>query len=91
MEQLLYHFIILHLGLVARKPDLVTREKQRHPRSHISIFVIRLLECLITKLASVLTSIFQLISVAGEVSLSPSCVKTGKANILRHLHGEYIN
>ena len=48
MEQLLYHFIIVHLDLVARKPDLVTREKQRYPHSHISIFVIRLLECLIS-------------------------------------------
>ena len=53
-----------------------------HPRSLVSVFVIRFLKSIISKLATSEISVFLLVSVAEETALSPALSETLKSGFL---------
>ena len=65
------------MGLDVGKP-VFGADQPAHPHSLISAFVIHLLECIISKLASSKIPIFQIVSVAGETGLSYALSETPK-------------
>ena len=74
-----------YMGLDVRKPvfgGLRTTTAQTSLRRLISAFVIRLLESLISKLATSEISIFFLVSVAGETGLILALLVTPKAGFV---------
>ena len=60
-------------------------DQPAHPRSLISTFVILLLECIISKLATCKISIFWLVCVAEETGLSLILSETPKTGFCRNL------
>ena len=57
-------------------------DQPAHPRSLISTFVFRFLECIISKLASREISTFKLVSVAEQAGLNPTLWETRKTGFL---------
>ena len=83
---------VYYMGLVAAKPvfggfaNNKNANEPAHPRRLISTFVIRLLEIIISQLASSEISIFQLVSVAKETGLSLALSETPKTGFLTSRH-----
>ena len=76
------------MGLDVRKPvfggsaNNTGADQPAHPRSLISVFVIRFLESIISRLATSEISIFQLVSVAEQAGLNLTLSETPKTGFL---------
>ena len=67
-------------------PNNKGADQPAHPRSLISAFVIRLLESIISRLATREILIFQLVSVVEQAGLSPGWSETPKTFFSREAH-----